>query len=333
MHKMSKLTIKLPPKVDHDNTAELIAALAPGRGHSGEVLVDMYDVTSYQPHAICMLAAQLDYWNEKGAYVEIRQKDGSEISKYLGKIGLLSNQYHTQAKLIDWRKSKDYVPIEVIENGSRPESVADALAGSAAEMAGSDDEVRQLIRYAVFEFLMNVKQHSRAAGFIMSQYYPKTGLYHIGVADWGIGIRQSFLESTSPFVKGMENSDDAGWLDSAIRPKFSSKTHLRNANGSRSDNHGVGLSITRAFTRECLGRFQLVSQYGMLDHDFVSAMNEDKDEPRKATMMEHSYNGVACSITFNPTLFGNTTYQQLRRDVLNQLGLGGNESDLGLFGS
>jgi len=50
-------------------------------------------------------------------------------------------------------------------------------------------------------------------------------------------------------------------------------------------------------------------------------------------MMEHSYNGVACSITFNPTLFGNTTYQQLRRDVLNQLGLGGNESDLGLFGS
>jgi hypothetical protein len=95
----------------------------------------------------------------------------------------------------------------------------------------------------------------------------------------------------------------------------------------------VGLSITRAFTRECLGRFQLVSQYGLLDHDFVSAMNEDKDEPRKATMMEHSYNGVACSITFNPTLFGNTTYQQLRRDVLNQLGLGGNESDLGLFGS
>jgi hypothetical protein len=71
----------------------------------------------------------------------------------------------------------------------------------------------------------------------------------------------------------------------------------------------------------------------MLDHDFVSAMNEVKDEPRKATMMEHSYNGVACSITFNPTLFGNTTYQQLRRDVLNQLGLGGNESDLGLFGS
>ena len=330
---MSKLTIKLPPKVDHDNTAELVAALAPGRTSSGAVLVDIYDVTSYQPHAICMLAAQLDYWIDNGVSVDIRQKDGSEISRYLGKIGLLSNQYHTQERLIDWRKSRDYVPIEVIDNSSRPESVADALAGSAAEKAGSDDEVRQLIRYAVFEFLMNVKQHSRAAGFIMSQYYPTTGLYHIGVADYGIGIRQSFLESTSPFLKGMENSDDAGWLDNAIRPKFSSKTHLRNANGSRSDNHGVGLSITRAFTRECLGRFQLVSQYGMLDHDFVSSMSEENDKPKKATMMSQSYNGLACSITFNPTLFGNTTYQQLRRDVLNQLGLGGSETDLGLFGS
>jgi hypothetical protein len=62
-------------------------------------------------------------------------------------------------------------------------------------------------------------------------------------------------------------------------------------------------------------------------------MSEEKDEPKKATTMPHSYNGVACSITFNPTLFGNTTYQQLRRDVLNQLGLGGKESDLELFGS
>jgi len=330
---MPTITIKLPPKIDHDNTAELVAALAPGRAHSGEVRVDLYEVTSYQPHAICMLAAQLDYWIENGVSVEFRQKEGSEISKYLGKIGLLNNQYHTQEKVIDWSKNRDYVPLELIENNSRPESVADALAGSAAEKAGSNDEVRQLIRYAIFEFLMNVKQHSRAAGFIMSQYYPKTGLYHIGVADYGIGIRQSFLESSSPFLKGMENSDDSDWLDSAIRPKFSSKTHLRNANGSRSDNHGVGLSITRAFTRECLGRFQLISQYGLLDHDFVSAMNEEKDVPVKSTMMPQSYNGVACSITFNPTLFGNTTYQQLRRDVLNQLGLGGSESDLGLFGS
>jgi hypothetical protein len=330
---MPTIIIKLPPKIDHDNTAELVAALAPGRAHSGEVRVDLYEVTSYQPHAICMLAAQLDYWIENGVSVEFRQKEGSEISKYLGKIGLLNNQYHTQEKVIDWSKNRDYVPLELIENNSRPESVADALAGSAAEKAGSNDEVRQLIRYAIFEFLMNVKQHSRAAGFIMSQYYPKTGLYHIGVADYGIGIRQSFLESTSPFLKGMENSNDSDWLDSAIRPKFSSKTHLRNANGSRSDNHGVGLSITRAFTRECLGRFQLISQYGLLDHDFVSAMNEDKDVPVKSTMMPQSYNGVACSITFNPTLFGNTTYQQLRRDVLNQLGLGGSESDLGLFGS
>ena len=62
-------------------------------------------------------------------------------------------------------------------------------------------------------------------------------------------------------------------------------------------------------------------------------MNEEKDVPVKSTMMPQCYNGVACSITFNPTLFGNTTYQQLRRDVLNQLGLGGNESDLDLFGS
>jgi len=44
---MPTITIKLPPKIDHGNTAELVAALAPGRAHSGEVRVDLYEVTSY----------------------------------------------------------------------------------------------------------------------------------------------------------------------------------------------------------------------------------------------------------------------------------------------
>ena len=330
---MPSLTIKLPSKINHDNTIDLIKVLESGNYAQNEIFLDVTQVTSYQPHAICMVAAQIDYWQEKRIGVSLSYDDSSEFYFYLKKIGLVPNQYTNPKSKIAQSKASDYVPIEIINNLSRPESVADTLATSAAEKGNSNDEVRQLIRYAIIEFLMNVKQHSRANGFIMSQYYPQTGLYHIGVADYGIGIRQSFIESDSPFIKGRETNNDAAWLDCAILPKFSSKTHRRNPDGSRSDNHGVGLSITRAFTQECLGRFQLISQYGILDNDFVSAMDQNKDIPGKAKVMPYRYNGVACSITFNPTIFGNCSYQQLRRDVLSQLGLNGNEADLDQFGS
>jgi hypothetical protein len=149
--------------------------------------------------------------------------------------------------------------------------------------------------------------------------YLEDGLFNIGVADNGIGIRQSFLESTSPFLRGKESFTDAQWIDQAIRAHASSKKHLRGANGALSPNRGIGLTMCRALAKECLGHFMLVSYSGLLSHSFK---NMEQPESSDACTMDAPYAGVLCSISFSPVAFGQTTFRRLRESVLEELGLG-----------
>jgi hypothetical protein len=171
---------------------------------------------------------------------------------------------------------------------------------------------------------MNVKQHSAGEGYVVAHYLDD-GLFNIGVADNGIGIRQSFLESTSPILLGKEQYSDAQWIDEAIKAHASSKRHMRGPGGEASPNRGIGLTMCRALSKECLGRFMLVSYSGDLSHSFKDI---DSPESNCARTIKTPYNGVLCSITFSPTAFGQTTFRKLRESVLDELGLGPGSADL-----
>lgn len=198
--------------------------------------------------------------------------------------------------------------------------VRDALHGTPRGI-----DVEQLLEYVVGELMKNIQQHSRGHGFITARYLPKDGLFSIAAADDGIGIRASYLTSLSPRVRGKEALDDAGWLDEALVLESSSKTHLRGPFGEPPVNRGVGLTISRAFAKECLGDFVLVSGSGFLEHRFGNA-HAPIETP--AFAMEASYGGTACHLSFNLSALGNVAFQDFRRSVLRDLGLLGPGGDL-----
>jgi hypothetical protein len=308
----------LPAVVTVDNHGELLSALAQMDSQPGQIEPDLTLMRDYEPFALCALLAQMDRWRATGRLETfIPPKSGSKIEAYIRHIGFYDKMGVGGGRGVG-KSSAGTFPFATISNSTRPEPVALELAEIASKSAGSNDEIRKLLQYAIGEVLMNVKQHSQGEGYVMARYL-NDGLFNIGVADNGIGIRQSFLESTSPILRGKESFTDAQWIDQSIRAHASSKKHLRGANGALSPNRGIGLTMCRALAKECLGHFMLISYTGNLCHSFK---HMDYPESSDSRTIKGSYKGVLCSISFNPAAFGQTTFKQLRESVLDELGLG-----------
>lgn len=106
------------------------------------------------------------------------------------------------------------------------------------------------IRYVVSEILNNAVEHSRSpvGAYVCAQYYRKKNTVSIGVADAGVGIRQSLARS-----HGVRNDWDA--LALAMIPGVSGA----GLGGYTSDNAGVGLFFTRAIAKASRRYFVLYS--------------------------------------------------------------------------
>lgn len=308
----------LPEFVTVDNHLELLQSLSRLDASPGQLTPDLSTMRDYEPFALCALLAQMERWRAAGRLRDfIPPRPGSSAEAYLRHIGFYDKMGIGGGRGVG-KGAAGIFPFATITNTTRPEPVALELAEIASRSVGANDEIRKLLQYAIGEVLMNVKQHSQGEGYVMARYLDN-GLFNIGVADNGIGIRQSFLESTSPILRGKEAYTDAQWIDEAIRAHASSKKHLRGANGSISPNRGIGLTMCRALAKECLGHFMLVSYSGQLSHSF---MRMDRPESSSASTMDAPYAGVLCSISFSPSAFGQTTFRRLREDVLDELGLG-----------
>jgi hypothetical protein len=73
----------------------------------------------------------------------------------------------------------------------------------------------------------------------------------VGVADYGIGIRESFRRAGSPHLR--EGMSDAEVLEMAMKPWVSSKTHLPRGPYGENANRGVGLKMIRHMVENSLG--------------------------------------------------------------------------------
>jgi hypothetical protein len=99
-------------------------------------------------------------------------------------------------------------------------------------------------------------QHSFGEGFVAAQYNRTTDLIRIGIADNGIGVRESFKGNDSPHFK--ERYNDLDCLALALKSEVSSKNHIKGPYGDPV-NAGVGLSIVQAVAAETFGFFALAS--------------------------------------------------------------------------
>ena len=123
-----------------------------------------------------------------------------------------------------------------------------------------DEELAGAVKYSLVELLRNVVQHSGSlnGGVAMAQYYPKTGLVEICVADTGVGIK-STINHAYPEIDSNLNA-----LKFATLPHVSG-TFGPSIYGSMGDNAGLGLFFIKQIASLSSGGFFLGSKDDLID--------------------------------------------------------------------
>jgi hypothetical protein len=118
---------------------------------------------------------------------------------------------------------------KVDEKSSRNlEELIDQLVGTLFP-EDSYEELYRLLQYALGEIIRNCVQHSCGEGFVSAQYNRATDLIRIGIADNGVGVRESFRANDSPHFN--EGFDDRDCIELALKAEVSSKNHIRGPYG------------------------------------------------------------------------------------------------------
>ncbi|KPY28744.1 STAS-like domain-containing protein [Pseudomonas syringae] len=123
-----------------------------------------------------------------------------------------------------------------------------------------DEEVSGAVKYSLIELLRNVIQHSLSdiGAVAMAQYYPKTGLVEICVADCGVGIRETLREAYP------EIDNDMKAIKFATQPHVS-RTFTPSMYSSMKDNAGLGLFFIKQITSLASGSLFLGSGSALVD--------------------------------------------------------------------
>jgi len=123
-----------------------------------------------------------------------------------------------------------------------------------------DEELAGAVRYSLIELLRNVVQHSvsNKGGIAMAQYYPKTGIVDVCVADMGIGVKSSINEAYPEIDSHLKA------LKLATLPHVS-RTFKPGGYTSMSDNAGLGLFFIRQIASLSGGSFFLGSKDALVD--------------------------------------------------------------------
>ncbi len=158
-----------------------------------------------------------------------------------------------------------------------------------------DEELEGAVKYSLIELLRNIVQHSASAGggVAMAQYYPKTGLVEICVADMGLGIKSTINEAYPEIDTHLRA------IKLATLPHVS-RTFKPGGYTSMSDNAGLGLFFIKQIASLSCGSFFLGS------HDALADIWGDKDGQQQKIYRIARAGGWP----------GTFAYLQLRKDTI-----------------
>jgi hypothetical protein len=251
---MSAALIRLPRYAFESNLHKLIAIL--GFGDDRQFIqIDFQAVQYYIPCAILAIVAKIKWWESLGKKWEFINFQQNPASRYFQRMDFCAVLgWELEEKFSRHPDSDDFVPI------ARVPPIYQDVAPVATRLASCIDpckgEAFRLLEYASSEAILNARQHAGGQGFVSGQYSPTKEIARMGVADCGIGIRNSFKFNLSPHYRDGMSELEALLL--ALRPEVSSTSHLRNMYG-RSPNRGVGLSMMRELMSQTLGFMSLIS--------------------------------------------------------------------------
>jgi len=232
-----------------------------------DITVDFSDVEFYDMSSIVILLAKLHILVKKGLSVNIENHENSKAFKYMQRMNFfkicginISESFSRHAPAGRFIDITTIGKNHRIDTGKLSEEVADCIAPDQKELFESGQTgFYDGISYSVSELINNVIQHSNSYGFLGAQYYHNDDSTQIVVADIGIGIKQSFIESNSPHAS--QASTDPKAIELALKAEVSSKTHGIYAVGG-AENAGVGLTLLKDIALNSGGIFLVISGDG-----------------------------------------------------------------------
>jgi anti-sigma regulatory factor (Ser/Thr protein kinase) len=222
----------------------------------GPVTIDFSGVNFIAPYAVTLFAAYYLFLKEfKRKHARIKYLPSSSAGEYLAKSGFLKLVEQGEDLSID-----DNDRIVRLTRIKESKEIPEFARRVMSVLNIDDEEVAGAIKYSLIELLRNVVQHSCSSigGIAMAQYYPRSGLVEICVADCGLGIKETLKEAYPE-------------IDSDIKAvKFATQPHISRTFGpslynEMRDNAGLGLFFIKQITSLANGSFFLGSQSALAD--------------------------------------------------------------------
>ncbi|MCW7460189.1 ATP-binding protein [Leptospira bandrabouensis] len=306
------MLIKLPSRV-YDNLGDFLGKMKTPM--DGEVVFDFGNVIRFSPVAMVTLICKVKSYLLDGISVYFINHDRFEAGRYFQRMNFFSIcNVSMEENFIRHDSIGDFQEIqEIAYNKGSVTAISEGIARCCIpeeEKWKIDDpdensEIYDLLVYALSELINNVLQHSEGRGFISAQFYKTTELVRIGIADYGIGVLNSFKNNESPHYR--ENWTDSDAVQKALEPKVSSKNHIKSAYVTPV-NAGVGLSILKKLSEKLSGQFCLVSGNAIIENAQLKVIPADC-----------YFKGVAINITFKKT--GLSDFQEALMETKEELGL------------
>jgi hypothetical protein len=152
-----------------------------------------------------------------------------------------------------------------------------------------------LLEYLLGELIKNCMQHSRGIGYLHAQYFPSDGMFHVGIADDGVGVSGSYRLSESPRYK--PGASEVYMLGEALTVESSSTTHRRDFQGQEL----FAIYSGDAFVFDDYGKADVI--------------------PMAPKKLGAAYGGVAVGLGFVRSAVGQTSFYQILNEVRIKLGL------------
>jgi len=284
---MSSAFIQLPRWAFECNLHKLIAVLG-SADEAESIRIDFGAVQYYIPCAILSIVAKIKTWDSLHKKWEFINFEQNPVSRYFQRMEFCSVLgWELKEEFSRRLGSEDFVPI------ARVPSLEQDVAGISTRLASciepAQGELFRLLQFSSSEIILNAKQHAAGEGFVSGQYAPAKRLARIGVADCGIGIRNSFKYNDSRHYRPEMSELDALLL--ALQPRVSSTNHRPSMYG-HSANFGVGLSMMRQLMAQSLGFMVLISGDSWW-------YQESQKSPQYGAFPGHlRFDGTICGVAF-----------------------------------
>lgn len=198
-----------------------------------------------QPFALAMLAAWGSYWKSRNIAIRCSSLKSSGID-YAWRMGLFTYLgIEHQPRRAEHEEAGRFIPLRTIASGRELKGFLDDVA----PLLHRPEHV-QAVQYCLSETIRNVLEHAGGVPAVAcAQFYPRASRVSIGVADCGVGVRQSLSRT------GGYDTDGRAILG-ALTPGV---TGVIPGMYGTPDNAGVGLFFTKSIAKASHEYFAIIS--------------------------------------------------------------------------